>query len=74
VLRVDDDLHLSVLPATMRSKGRQAARKLDHRISQCSCRGDPGLMRVRFSWHAGARARSADELLMACAGIAHGTA
>ena len=78
VLRVDDDLHLSALPADDEDPEVAKLRaKLDHRIGEVQL---PEVIlavdaQVRFSWiMLGREPRSADELLMAYAGIlAHGT-
>jgi TnpA family transposase len=78
VLRVDDDLHLSALPADDEDPEVTKLRaKLDHRIGEVQF---PEVIlavdaQVRFSWiMLGREPHSADELLMVYAGIlAHGT-
>lgn len=78
VLRVDDELHLPALPADDEDPEVTKLRaKLDHRIGEVQL---PEVIlavdaQVRFSWiMLGREPRSADELLMAYAGIlAHGT-
>ncbi len=77
-LRVDDDLHLSPLPADDEDPEVQRLRtRLDQRIGEVQL---PEVIlaidaQVRFSWiMLGREPRSAEELLMAYAGIlAHGT-
>ena len=78
VLRIDDELHLSALPADDEDPEVIKLRaKLDHRIGEVQL---PEVIlavdaQVHFSWiMLGREPRSADELLMAYAGIlAHGT-
>ena len=78
VLRVDDELHLSPLPAEDEDPEVTKLRAaLDHRIGEVQL---PEVIlavdaQVRFSWiMLGREPRSTDELLMAYAGIlAHGT-
>jgi TnpA family transposase len=78
ILRVDDDLHLSPLPADDEDPEVTKLRvKLDHRIGEVQL---PEVIlavdaQVRFSWiMLGREPRSAEELLMVYAGIlAHGT-
>ena len=78
VLRVDDELHLAALPADDEDPAVTKLRtRLDHRIGEVQL---PEVIlavdaRVHFSWiMLGREPRSADELLMAYAGIlAHGT-
>lgn len=78
VLRIDDELHLSALPADDEDPEVIKLRaKLDHRIGEVQL---PEVILavdapVHFSWiMLGREPRSADELLMAYAGIlAHGT-
>jgi hypothetical protein len=78
VLRVDDELHLAALPADDEDPAVTTLRaRLDHRIGEVRL---PEVIlavdaRVHFSWiMLGREPRSADELLMAYAGIlAHGT-
>lgn len=78
VLHVDDELHLAALPADDEDPAVTKLRaRLDHRIGEVQL---PEVIlavdaRVHFSWiMLGREPRSADELLMAYAGIlAHGT-
>jgi len=78
LLRVDDDLHLTALPADEEDPEVIKLRaKLDHRIGEVQL---PEVIlgidaEVRFSWiMLGREPRSAEELLMVYAGIlAHGT-
>lgn len=78
VLRVDEELHLSALPAEDEDpKVIQLRSQLDHRLGEVQL---PEVIlqvdaKVRFSWiMLGREPRSTDELLMVYAGIlAHGT-